>query len=125
MAAAGSAIGLGNIWRFPTEAASNGGGAFLIVYLVCCFLIGFPIMIAEFSIGSNTQKNPVGAYKSLSNNRFFPLVGVWGVICGVMILSFYPLLTAWPFSQALPEIFTCASMPGAAPFLSAAHHRLT
>lgn len=118
MAAAGSAIGLGNIWRFPTEAASNGGGAFLIVYLVCCFLIGFPIMIAEFSLGRNTQKNPVGAYKSLSNNRFFKLVGVWGVICGVMILSFYTILAGWTFSHALAEIFTFAGMPGVASFLS-------
>lgn len=118
MAAAGSAIGLGNIWRFPTEAASNGGGAFLIVYLVCCFLIGFPIMIAEFSMGRNTQKNPVGAYRSLSNNRFFPLAGVWGVICGVMILSFYTILAGWTFSHALAEIFTFAGMPGVASFLS-------
>lgn len=118
MAAAGSAIGLGNIWRFPTEAASNGGGAFLIVYLFCCFLIGFPIMVAEFSIGRSTQKNPVGAFRTLSKNKFFPLVGIWGVICGIMILSFYTILAGWTFSHAFAEIFTFMDMPGVAATLS-------
>src|SRR5699024_9110311 len=88
LAAAGSAVGLGNIWRFPTEAASNGGGAFLLIYLVCCFLIGFPVMMAEISIGRKTGKNPVGAFKKLSDNRIFMVIGMWGVLCGIMILSF-------------------------------------
>lgn len=118
LAAAGSAIGLGNIWRFPTEAASNGGGAFLIVYLFCCFLIGFPLMIAEFSLGRSTQKNPVGAFRTLSRNRFFPLAGMWGVICGVMILSFYTILAGWTFSHAFAQIFTYVDMPDVASVLS-------
>lgn len=118
MAAAGSAIGLGNIWRFPTEAASNGGGAFLIVYLFCCFIIGFPIMVAELSIGRSSQKNPVGAFRALTSNKFFPLVGVWGVLCGVMILSFYTILAGWTFTHAFAEIFTFMDMPNVATFLS-------
>lgn len=118
LAAAGSAVGLGNIWRFPTETASNGGAAFLIVYLICCFLIGFPIMIAELSIGRNSQKNPVGAFRSISNNKFFPFVGLWGVLCGVMILSFYTVIAGWTFSHVFVEIFTFLGMDGAATLLA-------
>lgn len=118
LAAAGSAVGLGNIWRFPTEAASNGGAAFLIVYLVCCFLIGFPIMIAELSIGRSSQKNPVGAFKALSSNRFFPWVGIWGVLCGVMILSFYTVIAGWTFSHVFVGIFNFAGMESTATLLA-------
>ncbi|MFH5832383.1 sodium-dependent transporter [Halalkalibaculum sp. DA3122] len=106
LAAAGSAVGLGNIWRFPTEAASNGGGAFLIIYLICCFLIGFPVMMAELSIGRHTQKNPVGAFKALGgSNKFYPLIGLWGVLCGIMILSFYTVIAGWTVSYVFEEIF--------------------
>ncbi|TVR19510.1 MAG: sodium-dependent transporter [Balneolaceae bacterium] len=118
LAAAGSAVGLGNIWRFPTETASNGGAAFLIVYLVCVLLIGLPVMIAELSIGRSSKKNPVGAFRALSNNKFFPLVGVWGVLCGVMILSFYTIIAGWTFSHVFVEIFTFAGMDGAASILA-------
>ncbi len=105
LAAAGSAVGLGNIWRFPTEAASNGGGAFLLIYLACCFLIGYPVMMAEIGIGRKTGKNPVGAFKALSTNKFYPLIGMWGVLCGVMILSFYTVVAGWTVSYVFEEIF--------------------
>ncbi len=105
LAAAGSAVGLGNIWGFPTQVASNGGAAFLIIYLLCSFLIGFPVMVAELTIGRSTGKNPVGAFKALSSNKFFPLVGLWGVICGVMILSFYTVIAGWAFGYAFEEVF--------------------
>ncbi|MEX0662334.1 MAG: sodium-dependent transporter [Balneolaceae bacterium] len=118
LAAAGSAVGLGNIWRFPTEAASNGGAAFLIVYLICVFLIGLPVMIAELSIGRSSQKNPVGAFRSLSSNKFFPFVGLWGVLCGVMILSFYTVIAGWTFSHVFVEIFVFAGMDGVAETLA-------
>lgn len=104
LAAAGSAVGLGNIWRFPTEAASNGGGAFLIIYLICCFLIGFPVMMAEISMGRKTGKNPVGAFKALTSNSFYPLIGMWGVLCGIMILSFYTVVAGWTVSYVFEEI---------------------
>jgi NSS family neurotransmitter:Na+ symporter len=110
LAAAGSAVGLGNIWRFPTEAASNGGGAFLIIYLICCFLIGFPVMMAEISMGRKTGKNPVGAFKALTSNKFYPLIGMWGVLCGVMILSFYTVVAGWTVSYVFEEIFFFAGM---------------
>lgn len=118
LAAAGSAVGLGNIWRFPTEAASNGGAAFLLIYLACCFLIGFPIMVAEMSIGRSSKKNPVGAFRFLSQNKFFPLVGMWGVLCGVMILSFYTVIAGWTFSHVFVEIFVFAEMQNTATFLA-------
>lgn len=111
LAAAGSAVGLGNIWRFPTEAASNGGGAFLIIYLICCFLIGFPVMMAEISMGRKTGKNPVGAFKALSSNKFYPLIGMWGVLCGVMILSFYTVVAGWTVSYVFEEILFFAGHP--------------
>ncbi|MCG8374602.1 MAG: sodium-dependent transporter [Balneolales bacterium] len=105
LAAAGSAVGLGNIWGFPTKVATEGGAAYLLIYLLCTFLIGFPVMVAELSIGRKSGKNPVGAFKALTTNKFFPLVGLWGVICGVMILSFYTVIAGWAFGYAFEEIF--------------------
>jgi NSS family neurotransmitter:Na+ symporter len=105
LAAAGSAVGLGNIWRFPTEVASNGGAAFLIIYVICCFLVGFPVMLAELTIGRNARKNPVGAFKALSSNKFYPLIGLWGIICGIMILSFYTVVAGWTVTYVFEEIF--------------------
>lgn len=105
LAAAGSAVGLGNIWAFPTKVATEGGAAYLLVYLLCTFAIGFPVMAAEIAIGRKSGKNPVGAFKAISSNKFFPLVGLWGVICGVMILSFYTVIAGWAFGYAFEEIF--------------------
>lgn len=106
LAAAGSAVGLGNIWGFPTQVADNGGAAFILIYLICCFIIGFPVMVAELTIGRKTQKNPVGAFKALSKgNPFVPLIGYWGVLCGVMILSFYVVISGWTLSYVFEELF--------------------
>lgn len=105
LAAAGSAVGLGNIWGFPTQVADNGGAAFILIYLICCIAVGFPLMIAEFAIGRKTQKNPVGAFKALSKgNRFMPLIGYWGVLCGVMILSFYLVISGWTLAYVVEEV---------------------
>ncbi|MDX1428899.1 MAG: sodium-dependent transporter, partial [Rhodothermales bacterium] len=65
LAAAGSAIGLGNIWRFPYTAGENGGGAFVLIYLIFVALIGVPVLLAELSVGRKTERNPVGAFKAL------------------------------------------------------------
>jgi neurotransmitter:Na+ symporter, NSS family len=86
--------------------------------LICVLLVGLPVMIAELSIGRSSQKNPVGAFKSLSNNRFFPLVGIWGVLCGVMILSFYTIIAGWTFSHVFVEVFKYFGLDGAAALLS-------
>ncbi|MEX0721295.1 MAG: sodium-dependent transporter [Balneolaceae bacterium] len=118
LAAAGSAVGLGNIWAFPTKVATEGGAAYLLVYLLCTFAIGFPVMVAEITIGRRAGKNPVGAFKAISSNKFFPFVGLWGVICGVMILSFYTVIAGWAFGYAFEEIFFFFGWDNAANWLT-------
>ncbi|MEO1449161.1 MAG: sodium-dependent transporter, partial [Bacteroidota bacterium] len=103
-AAAGSAVGLGNIWRFPYETGNNGGAAFLLIYLLCTVLIGFPIMVGEISLGRHTQSNPFGAYKQLGGKNW-GWVGLFGVICGVMILSFYNVVAGWAFGYFVQIAF--------------------
>ncbi len=99
-AAAGSAVGLGNIWKFPYEVGNNGGAAFVVVYLICAFILCFPIFVAEVAIGRRTTLNPYGAFTSLSNPRW-GLVGIVGVLCGFMILSFYNVVAGWAFGYFL------------------------
>jgi NSS family neurotransmitter:Na+ symporter len=95
LAAAGSAIGLGNIWGFPTVAGQNGGAAFLVIYLLAVALIGAPVMLAELIIGRRTQRNPVGAFKALAPGTAWVAVGGLGVLTGVVILSFYSVIAGW------------------------------
>ncbi len=93
MAAAGSAIGLGNLWKFPYMAGSNGGGAFVFVYFIILFLVGFTLMLGEILIGRHTQLSAVGAYKKLSKN--WTWLGALGVLAGFTILSFYSVVGGW------------------------------
>ena len=95
LAAAGSAIGLGNIWRFPYVVGENGGAAFVLIYLGFVFLIGAPVMIAELALGRRTARNPVGAFASLAPGSLWQFVGLLGVITGVGILSFYAVVAGW------------------------------
>ena len=96
LAAAGSAVGLGNIWKFPYIAGENGGGIFVLIYLGFIALIGLPIMIAEVAIGRETQKSPVGAFQDMSKPRS-PWAGIgWlGVLGAFVILSFYSVVAGW------------------------------
>ena len=103
-AAAGSAVGLGNIWRFPYETGENGGAAFLLIYLICTVLIGFPIMVGEISLGRHTQSNPFGAYRQVGG-RSWGLAGLFGILCGVMILSFYNVVAGWAFGYFVQIVF--------------------
>ena len=89
LAASGSAVGLGNIWKFPSMAGENGGAAFTLIYLMCIFVVGLPIVIAEFVIGRKTQLSPVGAFKLLAPNTNWKWVGVIGVASAFIILSFF------------------------------------
>ena len=75
LAAAGSAIGLGNIWKFPYITGENGGAAFIIVYLICIAVIGLPVLVGEILIGRTTQLNPVGAFRTLSKSKFWSTIG--------------------------------------------------
>jgi NSS family neurotransmitter:Na+ symporter len=92
LAAAGSAIGLGNIWRFPYSAGENGGGAFVLVYLICVVCLGLPVMLMEISLGRSTQKNPVGAIKAVRPHGPWKALGYLAIITGVGILSFYAVI---------------------------------
>jgi NSS family neurotransmitter:Na+ symporter len=112
LAAAGSAVGLGNIWGFPTVASQNGGAAFLIVYLVCVTFIGAPVMLAELAIGRNTQRNPVGAFRALAPRSAWVGVGALGVIAGIVILSFYSVIAGWTIAYMFKTV-TGAFSPGA------------
>jgi len=109
MAAAGSAVGLGNIWGFPTQTASNGGAAFVLVYLVLAFCLAYPAFMAELLIGRYGQANAVTSLQKISRNifhkRFAFVVGFGGIICAALILSFYGILAGWMMSYAV-EPFT-------------------
>lgn len=94
-AVAGSAVGLGNIWRFPYIAGENGGGAFLLVYLFCVVVIGIPVMTSEFIIGRSAQKNPYGAFRALAPGKPWFLIGIMGVAAAFMILAFYTTVAGW------------------------------
>lgn len=97
-AAAGSAIGLGNIWRFPYVVGENGGAAFIFVYLVIIFIIGLPVLMSEFALGRKTRKNVFGAFRKLAPATKWPAVGVLGIITAFTILSFYNVVAGWTLS---------------------------
>lgn len=95
LASAGSAVGLGNIWRFPTEVGRNGGAAFILVYLCFVFLLAMPVMVSEFVVGRHSKANTVGAYRVLSPGKPWAIIGYMGVLAGVLILSFYSVVAGW------------------------------
>ena len=113
LAAVGSAIGLGNIWRFPTLAGENGGGAFLFVFVFTTFLIGVPVMLAELALGRKTQRNPVGAYRELAPGSLWKLAGALGVLTGLVILSYYSVVAGWILKYVW--IAVSGSLQGATP----------
>lgn len=94
-ATAGSAIGLGNIWRFPYVAGENGGAAFIIMYLGFIVAIGIPVMLSEFTIGRSAQKNAFGSFRKLAPKRPWYLIGLMGVGAAFMILAFYTAVAGW------------------------------
>ncbi|MCK4879347.1 MAG: sodium-dependent transporter [Bacteroidales bacterium] len=121
-ALAGSAIGLGNIWRFPYVVGQNGGGAFLLVYLLFVAAIGIPVMMSEFVIGRSAQLNPVGAFKKIAPGKKWHLVGMLGVVSVFIIFAFYTVVAGWTLEYVVqsvrwilfPEKFGFASMDNAA-----------
>jgi NSS family neurotransmitter:Na+ symporter len=102
LAAAGSAVGLGNIWRFPYLAGENGGGVFVLAYLVCIFLIGVPILAAEILLGRAGRQSPINSMRNLAQqsgtSSFWQLIGWMGALAGFMILSFYAVIAGWAMS---------------------------
>ncbi len=114
MAAAGSAVGLGNVWGFPTNTASNGGGAFLLMYLVLAFLLAYPALMAELIIGRHTGANMVTALQRISGNTFTrrlgKLAGLYGIVIASLILSFYSIVAGWMISHTIEPITTAAGL---------------
>lgn len=105
LAAAGSAVGLGNIWKFPYIAGENGGGAFVLIYLVCVALVGIPIMMAEVLIGREGRQSPINTMRKLAQQHhtspLWTLIGWAGVIAGFLILSYYVVIAGWALFYVL------------------------
>ncbi|REL27918.1 sodium-dependent transporter [Thalassotalea euphylliae] len=118
MAAAGSAVGLGNVWGFPTQTATNGGAAFVLVYLVLAFCLAYPAFMAEILIGRYGQANAVTSLQKMSTNlwqkRFAFIVGFGGIICASLILSFYGILAGWMMSFAVESAAQIAGLQSVA-----------
>ncbi|MBU1105345.1 MAG: sodium-dependent transporter [Candidatus Riflebacteria bacterium] len=107
LAAAGSAVGLGNIWKFPYITYENGGGAFVLLYLVCILCVGFPIMIAEFVLGKVSEKDAVGTFGVFRpDKKIFKFIGIIGVFTGFIILSYYSVVAGWTLEYTLKSL-TC------------------
>ena len=111
LAAAGSAVGLGNIWKFPGKVGAYGGGAFLLCYLLIVFLVGFPVMLAELSIGRATQKNVVGAFRT--PNPRWRFAGYIGIVTLFVILSYYCVVGGWVLKYV--QIYAAGAHFGAGP----------
>lgn len=106
LAAAGSAVGLGNIWRFPFETGNHGGAAFILIYLGCVFVLGLPIMIAEFTIGRRSKASTGGAYEKLAPGTLWKWVGYLGVLTGFLILGYYSVVAGWTL-EYIYQAATC------------------
>ena len=108
LAATGSAVGLGNIWKFPYITGENGGGAFVIIYLICILVIGIPIMIAETMIGRRGRQSPINTMQTLAKeagaDRNWHFLGWMGVIAGFLILSYYSVIAGWAASYVIKAI---------------------
>ena len=116
LAVTGSAVGLGNIWKFPYIAGQNGGGAFVVVYLICVFLIGMPVMMSEILLGRRGRRNPVATMALLGEeeggSRQWQWIGVLGVVAGILILSYYSVIAGWTLAyvhKSITGIFVGAS----------------
>ncbi|MDN4504212.1 sodium-dependent transporter [Alteromonadaceae bacterium BrNp21-10] len=113
LAAAGSAVGLGNIWGFPTQVASNGGAAFVLVYVLLAFVLAYPVLMAELIIGRATQSNMVDALGKISGSKLGRATGIWGFITVSLILSFYALVAGWMIAfglESISEMFNLSSI---------------
>lgn len=117
-ATVGSAVGLGNVWRFPAEAQANGGAAFLLLYMACVFLLGIPVMLAEFSLGRGQRSDAVGVFKRLAPRSSWWIGGAIAILASYLILSFYIVVAGWTLE------YMWQSITGAlyAPVAEAASH---
>ena len=101
----GSAVGLGNVWRFPAETQANGGAAFLIVYIFCVFLFGIPVMTAEFSLGRGGRSDATGAFLNITpKRRNWRAVGALTILASYLILSFYMVVSGWTLEYLIQSL---------------------
>lgn len=103
-ATVGSAVGLGNVWRFPAETQANGGAAFLIIYIACVFLLGVPVMVAEFALGRAGRSDAVGCFRNLKAPRPWWVVGAVAILASYMVLSFYMVVAGWTFEYFMASL---------------------
>ena len=104
MAAAGSAVGLGNIWRFPYVVGQNGGGAFVFMYVLCVILIGLPLIYNEVALGRITGRNTIGAFKGTGGNKFWVFMGAVLALCvSFFVLSYYGVIAGWTIGYIVSE----------------------
>lgn len=103
-ATVGSAVGLGNVWRFPAETQANGGAAFLLVYVVCVLLFGIPVMLGEFAIGRAGRSDAIGSYRKLSPGTPWWISGFLGILCSYLILTFYMVVSGWTLEYLFQSI---------------------
>jgi neurotransmitter:Na+ symporter, NSS family len=107
MAAAGSAVGLGNVWRFPYLTGENGGAAFVFVYILCVVLVGAPMLINEIALGRMTQKNPVGAFQATGANKLWTFfAGVLPLVVTFVVLSYYSIIAGWTVGYIFTSLFS-------------------
>ncbi len=118
LASAGSAVGLGNIWRFPYETGNHGGAAFILIYLGCILLLGLPIMIAEFLIGRHSQANTARAYQILAPGTQWRWVGRLGVLAGFLILGYYSVVAGWTLEYIFEAVSNSFAGKTPAEFIS-------
>ena len=114
LASAGSAVGLGNIWRFPTECGSNGGAAFILIYLLCVFVLAMPVMVSEFVIGRASRSNTVGSYRVLAPGKPWVVSGFMGVLAGFLVLSYYSVVAGWTLDYTMESL--CGGLMGGGDF---------
>ncbi|MCY7293911.1 sodium-dependent transporter [Alteromonas sp. a30] len=119
LAAAGSAVGLGNIWGFPTQVASNGGAAFVVVYLILAFVLAYPVLMAELVIGRATRSNTADAFEKITGKKWSRGVGFWGFVTVSLILSFYAIVAGWMISYCLKALTDIAGLTDISQWLSA------
>ena len=118
LAVTGSAVGLGNIWKFPYIAGQNGGGAFVLVYLVCVIVIGMPVMMSEILIGRRGRRNPIATMELLGkeegSSSHWRWLGVLGVVPGILILSYYSVIAGWTLAYIVKSASGSLSRASAA-----------
>ncbi|MBV2129807.1 sodium-dependent transporter [Arsukibacterium indicum] len=117
LAASGSAVGLGNVWGFPSQVASNGGAAFVLMYLVLAFVLAYPVLMAELLIGRATESNVVDALGKVSGSNTGRAVGIWGIITVSLILAFYGIVGGWMLSYTLEALASLAGLEQVASWL--------